>query len=152
MFVSRKIKRQDSPFLKEKSFQPLKAKLFFGPEINDQAQQKPIFSKNFFIWLIVLSVVFLYLVLGIISLFRPPKINISSPTDNYITDQTIITIKGEVSDHKAIVTLNNQVINLDNQGFFEEKVSLSPGVNSIKISARRKFGSTNTIFRQVVVK
>lgn len=151
-FISRKIEEKSSPFLKEKSFKNPKLRVFFGPEIVRPSRQRPIFSKNFFIWLIVLIIVLLYLSLGIVNLFSPPKIVIESPPENYITTEKIITVKGRASGHKAIITINNQIVNLSEKNIFEERVSLSPGVNTIKISARKKFGPERTIFRQIIVK
>lgn len=151
-FTSRKIEEKSSPFLKEKSFKNPRPRVFFGPEITKPSPRRLIFSKNFFIWLVVLFVVLLYLALGLVNLFAPPKIIIYSPPENYITTEKIITVKGRVSHHEAIVMINNQVVGLNDKNIFEEKISLLPGVNTLKISARKKFGSERTIFRQIIVK
>jgi len=151
-FTSRKIEEKSSPFLKEKSFKNPRPRVFFGPEITKPSPRRLIFSKNFFIWLVVLFVVLLYLAFSLISLFAPPKIIVYFPPENYITTEKTITLSGKVNNHEAIVTINNQIVGLNEKNVFEEKISLLPGVNTIKISCRKKFGQERTIFRQIVVK
>lgn len=151
-FVTRKIEEKKLPFLKEKGFKSPKPKVFFGPEIIKASQQSHIFSKNLFIWLVILTISLVYLILCLINLFLPPKIIIDFPPENYITSEKIITIKGRVSSQNAIIMINNQLVNLKNKNIFEEKVSLLPGINKLKISVQKKFGPARVIFRQIIVK
>jgi|GEM_PF-4191077 len=149
-FISKKISHHSSPFIKDKKTAS-RPKLFFGPSLNYQTNKNKIFSKKLFIWLITTIVVFLYIGWGINSLLTPPKVTIFSPEDNYITKERIIVIKGNVNE-KALIKINDQIINLDNQNNFEEKISLSPGINNIKISASKKISKEYIIFRQIIAK
>lgn len=149
-FNSRKINYQDSPFLKGQK--PAKQPgVFFGPAIINQAEKKFLPSRRIFVWFVIAVIVLFYLIWGLINLFAPPKITIIEPTDNFITTEKIITLKGKVSE-KSLVMINNQTIDLDEKNYFEEKITLIEGVNVINVSARKKIGSQTTILRQIIVK
>ncbi|MFN3301859.1 MAG: hypothetical protein ACK413_02440 [Patescibacteria group bacterium] len=150
MFTSRKIEEKSPPFLKEKSLKTSKPKVFFGPEINSFPKRKPLFSKNLFIYLIIVFVIFFYIFLGIKNLFSPPEIIVYFPPHQWVTQEKTIIIKGKVKG-EAMVFINNQPVAL-RENVFEEKIVLSSGINTIKISARKKFSPERVIFRQIIVK
>lgn len=149
-FISRKIQEKSTPFLKERSFKMPKYRVFFGPEIIAFSQKKPLFSKNLFLWLVISFVILFYLFLGIKNLFSPPEIIVYLPPDNWVTPEKTVVIKGKVKG-EAIVSINNQPVTLKDN-VFEEKLTLSPGINLIKISGRKKYSSERVIFRQIIVK
>ncbi len=149
-FISRKIEEKTDPFLKKGFSKSSKPQVFFGPETTKISQKKSIFSKNLFIWLVVSFFILFYLFLGLKKIFSQPEIIVYFPPNNYVTQERMITVKGKVNDN-VTVTINNQPITLK-ENSFEEKISLSEGINIIKISARKKFGLEKIIFRQIVVK
>lgn len=149
-FNSREINHQNSPFLKGQK--PVKEPgVFFGPAIINQVEKKFSPSRRFFIWFAITFIVLFYLIWGVIHLFAPPKITIYEPTDNYVTTEKIINVKGRVSE-KSLVLINNQIVNLDEKNYFEEKITLIEGVNVITVSARKKIGGQSETLRQIIVK
>jgi len=143
-FNSKKIKEEATPFIKVKN-----PNLFFGPEIIKSS--KKYFPQKLSLFLIIIFFIFfsyLFLILRII--FSPPEIIIYFPPNNYITQERIITIKGK-SEKNSVVKINDKVVLLkDNK--FEEKITLSDGLNIVKISAKKRFGPEKTIFRQIIAK
>lgn len=150
-FTSRKISRDRSPFLKEKSLKKtINPQVFFGPEIIRKNKERIIFSKNLFIWLIILIIIISYLFFSLRSLFSPPEIIVYLPEDNYVTYDKTVKVKGQVKG-EVIVAINDQTVTL-NQNSFEEILTLSPGINLIKISARKKFSPERVVFRRIIVR
>jgi hypothetical protein len=114
-------------------------------------EKKFLATKKIFIWLVAALLIISYIIWGVANLFAPPKITIEEPNDNYITNEKIITVKGHVSE-KSLVMINGQTISLDDKNSFEEKITLIPGVNLIKISAKKKIGAESVFQRQVIVR
>jgi hypothetical protein len=149
-FNSRKINNNNSPFLKGQT--PTKRPgVFFGPAILNQTEKKFLPSRKLFVWLAAAFVILLYIIWSIANLFAPPKITIYEPTNNYVTTEKIITIKGRVSE-KSLVMINDQIIELDNTNAFEEKITLVSGVNVVEISAKKKISRESVVLRQIIVK
>lgn len=80
----------------------------------------------------------------------PPKIVIFSPTDNLEIHERSIQVKGRVNA-KSTVKINDQSISKIEEGFFDETLELAPGVNFIKISAKKKNSPESVIWRRVIV-
>ncbi|MCX7779029.1 MAG: hypothetical protein N2259_02190 [Patescibacteria group bacterium] len=149
-FIYRKIQEKSTPFLKEKLLNKKpNPRLFFGPEIIWQNKGKIILARYFSPWLIVFLIIVVYLFFSLKSLFSPPEIIVYLPEDNYLTHEKMIKIKGRIKG-EAIVTINDQIVTL-NQNSFEETLMLSPGINLIKISARKKFSPEKVVFRRIIV-
>ena len=101
---------------------------------------------------IILSIgLVIYLAAVITQPFFPPQIKIFSPDGGLITDQKNITIKGW-TDKGAVVRINNQAIIKDGNNLFSEDVNLLPGLNTIKISAKKINSSESVVWRQIFVK
>jgi hypothetical protein len=143
-FIAKKIKEKTTPFLKVKN-----PNLFFGPEIVKKPK-KNIFQKIPFFLIVGFLFFFFYLFLILRVVLSPPEIIIYFPPNNYITKERIITIIGE-SEKNSLVTINDKSVILK-ENKFEEKITLSEGLNLIKISAKKKFGPERTIFRQIIAK
>lgn len=80
----------------------------------------------------------------------PPALMIDSPADNLSTDKFFVEIKGK-TEKEASVSINGQKVLSDSEGVFEENIDLQKGLNIIKISAVKKYGRENVIYRRVVV-
>ncbi len=79
----------------------------------------------------------------------PPTIMISSPYDGYETFNTTVTVTGMISDSlgikSAMISVNGgaaEGLTLDAQDEFSHQVSLSPGVNTIRIDATEGGGKS----------
>ncbi len=96
----------------------------------------PKFFKNI-ATLFVFLFSFVYLGVEAKEVFGPPQIDILSPVNNLIFNEYTLKVEGK-AEKGAKIFINNKSILTDNEGRFEEKIILKPGVNIIKISAKKK--------------
>ncbi len=97
-----------------------------------------------FIAILTLSI-FLFFVIAYIGyqiykFQRPPLLTISQPQNEYVTDTGIVTIKG-ITEASAVVNINNQQIDINQKGEFQNDFILKKGVNSILIKAWKQANS-----------
>lgn len=108
-----------------------------------------------FITLLVIVAVFIvvggYLFYQLSFLVSPPKLIISEPADNLITDKKIITIKGQ-TEPGVKLTVNGQQIYTDTTGNFEKEINVEPGLNTIIIQAQNRFEKKSEEIRNVLVR
>jgi Glucodextranase, domain B len=71
-------------------------------------------------------------------LITGPVIEVYTPENGATYNQTLIEIYGKARN-VAYLNLNDRPIFTDKDGFFREKLLLSPGYNIIKLDARDKF-------------
>ncbi|MCD6108757.1 MAG: SBBP repeat-containing protein, partial [Thermoplasmata archaeon] len=74
----------------------------------------------------------------------PPNSEITSPEDNFYTNEETLNIKGSVSDSLSGVdklTVNGEEVNIKDNGIFEKEITLSEGENKINIEAYDKAGN-----------
>lgn len=90
-----------------------------------------------------------YLGLQIKKIIDPPQLNLFSPVNGMITADADLQIKGQ-TDKEVKVMINGKEIKNSEQGVFDETLALSPGVNTLVISAEKKHGKTTTETRYVV--
>jgi len=158
-------------FLKEYSaflgFDPDEILQLFNEELEKKSQKnrKNIFSrkipnahyfitipkiiKNSLIALIVLIIIS-YLALSINNLISPPSlIIINPPTDTTINTHSFI-ITGQ-TDIEANVSINNENVLINQNGFFEKETYLKEGINNIQIIAQKKYSKKNIITRKILV-
>ncbi|HEY4508749.1 MAG TPA: hypothetical protein VJC13_00485 [Candidatus Paceibacterota bacterium] len=67
-----------------------------------------------------------------------PVIDVYSPQNGATYNQALIEIYGRARN-AAYINLNDRPIFTDKDGYFREKLLLSPGYNIIKLDARDKF-------------
>ena len=92
-----------------------------------------------------------YLVWQINGILKPPKLDIYSPADGYISTNIKALIQGE-SEKEVTLKINGKEIGIDDKGRFETQINLSKGVNEITITATKKHGKTTSITRHVIRK
>jgi len=93
----------------------------------------------------------LYLGLHIHNILQPPTLLIVSPTDGDIMRENVVTIKGK-TDPETKVSVNDKQIGNDEKGNFEEHIALSPGINTLIVSAQNKHGKVSTETYHVIYK
>lgn len=81
----------------------------------------------------------------------PPNLNISNPAGDFKTSERQINIIG-TSDPETQVTINDNLVILDNIGNFSKEINLREGINTITITAKKKFGPEKKIVKQILVK
>lgn len=77
-----------------------------------------------------------------------PQITIQSPTTTS-ANNSAVDVQGVVKN-VSVVTLNDRLIPVDEDGQFKEKILLYPGYNVIKLEAKDKFGASVTKEIQLV--
>lgn len=109
----------------------------FNPYTNSPIQS----GFNLKRFLIVISVIFIfsYGIFNARSLLFGPSIEIFNPTTAETeTNENTIILKGRVRN-TTFLSLNERPISVDTEGYFEEKLLLSPSFNIIEIKAKDRF-------------
>ena len=91
-----------------------------------------------------------YLFYRIIIIFLPPYLEILSPIDKIEVNDFSLKISGK-TDRLVEVYINNKMVP-NQDGYFEEEVKLLPGINNLKISAKKKYSKEKIISRQIIYK
>ena len=94
--------------------------------------------------IIVLLVFLSYLALEINNTISPPFINITDPVNNIKTMDSSINIIGQTEPEVRLM-INNELVLLDKHGYFIENINLSPGLNKLQISAKKKHSKIQII-------
>ncbi|MES3004929.1 MAG: hypothetical protein V4690_02335 [Patescibacteria group bacterium] len=84
-------------------------------------------------------------------LIRGPVIEIYSPQNGSTYSKALIEIEG-LAKNIAHINLNGRKIFTDKNGYFKEKLLLSPGYNIIKLDAEDKFNQYEEEILEVVLK
>jgi len=101
--------------------------------------------------IVLILLLLVYLGFEINNIFSPPSLLVTSPLDNLTTSDPTIAVAGR-AQKEVIVRINDQEIQTDADGNFNESVSLKSGLNVIKISAAKKRSRENIVYRQVILK
>lgn len=80
-----------------------------------------------------------------------PVIQVFTPQDGATYNQTLIEIDGR-AQNAAYLNLDDRAIFTDKNGYFKEKLLLSPGLNIIKLDAQDKFKTYREKKLQVILK
>ncbi len=86
-----------------------------------------------------------------ISIIIAPKLDISSPEPRLVTASKEIEVHG-VTVSGARATINGQPVLVDENGAFSKHVTLSGGVNILRIEARTRYSRTAVLERQIFVR
>ena len=79
-----------------------------------------------------------------------PKLEIVSPTEGQTVEVPVVFVEGN-TDPEAKLTVNNQEIGLDANGYFREEVKLNESTNIISVVSTSKFGQASKVDRTVFV-
>lgn len=110
----------------------------------------PKLIKNLLVVFVIL-VCFSYLAFYLNNVVSPPKLVINSPeNNNLILDKKQIIVSGKTSP-EANVYINNKNVLKDNLGNFKQNINLKQGINTIIISAQKKYSKQKTIEKQIMV-
>jgi len=123
--------------------------LFFSQKTKNNPVHLPKITKNVIIALTFAACLF-YLGAGIEKIARPPELSVYNPPENLVAKEKSIKIIGQ-SEEETEITINGENILANENGFFQKTVSLKSGVNTIKISAKKKHSRENTVTREVLV-
>lgn len=108
----------------------------------------PRYLNAVFLILIVLFAVG-YLAYEVHFLISPPALEISQPAEDMKVSQEIFALQGRTEPGAKIV-INGQELNVDGDGQFEQEITLTPGLNEIRIEAINRFGKTNSAVKKIL--
>lgn len=109
----------------------------------------PKIVRGIIIGLLVLACL-VYLGLKLQAIMAPPLLIVSQPTNNLVTNDRFIEVKGQV-EPEATLQINGQQVLADQSGGYAETIDLQAGTNIIEITAQNRHGRQTKIYRQVVV-
>jgi len=112
----------------------------------------PKIIKSFVIIIIVLAL-FFYLGLCLKKIISPPELLIIEPPDNLVIDNNFVIVFGK-AESEAEVKINGEPVPLsqsERESFFTKKINLKTGLNTIIITAKKKYGREVTLQRQILV-
>jgi len=82
---------------------------------------------------------------------EPPRLTLTSPQDGHVIDNPSIQIQG-LTEKSARVSVNGKEIRNNDHGQFSETIDLSPGLNTIIVTAQKKHGKTTSETRYVILR
>lgn len=83
-----------------------------------------------------------------------PTLNITAPADNMVTNTETITVTGTTSDATSspvTVTVNEEPVEVQENGNFSKEITLEPGANTITVVAKDAAGKNTTVTRHVTL-
>lgn len=108
----------------------------------------PVLIRRVGIGLLIVAVL-VYLGWEVSKIVTPPALTVTSPPENLITKENVVTIAG-TTEPEALVLINSQQTFVDQSGAFSETIVLEPGVNTIAIAAKKQRSRERVIYRQVL--
>ena len=92
-----------------------------------------------------------YLAYQLHFLISPPSLAVFEPAPDSIAENSLLSVRGTV-EATAKLTINGQMVYVNEDGGFKQEVQLSQGLNAIRVEAANRFGKTNLVVRQVMLK
>jgi len=89
------------------------------------------------------------MVLQLLHFLEPPTLTVVNPPDGFVTSESVIAIQG-YTEKEVTININGTPIQNDEAGFFQTKIPLQKGVNTIAIQATKRSGKQATDVRTVV--
>jgi cytoskeletal protein RodZ len=109
----------------------------------------PKIIRNILLILIILAF-FFYLSFYLLKAMELPELIIFSPETDILTHNNTLNISGK-TDPDAQLSINGELIILENNGYFSTDISLASGMNRIIIVSQRKYSRENIIERQILL-
>jgi cytoskeletal protein RodZ len=127
----------------------------------DLELHKPIFQINpqkgifrFRSLLALILAVFFVFTIGYIfwqvsAAFSPPEIILTSPTDDLALNQASVMVSGH-TEINVDLTINGQTVYPNEEGYFDQEISLKEGLNIIQVRVVNGMGKISSITRKVL--
>lgn len=110
-----------------------------------------IFDIKIYLLGFVILLIFLYIGFSIKRVLFVPNLEVLNPPRDLITTDPHLIIRGRV-DLGADIFINDQPVEQVKEGNFEQEIQLSLGLNTIEISAKKKYSKEKRILRQIILK
>jgi len=98
----------------------------------------------------IVIILLVYLGRGIKRIISVPILIVNNPQNKLITNQEFVKVEGR-TEKEVRVTINNQEVLSDKNGYFEKTIDLQKGLNIIKVTAARKHSKENVVYREILV-
>jgi hypothetical protein len=98
----------------------------------------------------IVTVCLVYLVSCFRDIISPPALTVINPQTNLVTGQLFVNIEGR-TEPDAQVSINGLPILANADGSFRKKVNLKNGLNTILITAQKKYSRKNNIVKKILV-
>lgn len=120
------------------------------PVVSEQKLDRPLTHplRRFLLGLAVAGLV-LYLALAAWRTFLPPTLTVVSPGADGTTQTSALTVRG-LTQPGTRVTINAELIQVSDQGYFSASLALTPGLNTITVVAQKTYSRIVTVRRQVL--
>jgi len=112
----------------------------------------PKIIKNFVIVAVTL-VCLLYLGFCLKKIVSSPMLEVIEPKDSQVIKGNFVNVLGK-TEAEAEIAINGETISLEQgekESLFTKKINLKTGLNTIIITAKKKYGREETVERQVLV-
>lgn len=110
----------------------------------------PRIMKNVLI-VVIIAACFGYIGFYLKNFTSPPQLNVVQPQDDLVTTENQISVMGETGSGVEIYINGNPILT-NNLGKFQENIALKKGVNTITVTAQKKYSRKKTLKKQVLVK
>jgi hypothetical protein len=97
----------------------------------------------------VILLVVIYFVWEMVQFLSPPELVILSPDHDSIVSTRDLEVTGKTSPG-ALVEINGQVVSIEPDGHFAERVYLTEGLNTLRVSAHSKRSKEHVEIRHVL--
>jgi cytoskeletal protein RodZ len=94
---------------------------------------------SIFLSVLIILIGFSYFYFEVDNFSKEPSLIVETPFPNMIIEDSLVEVAGK-TDFENKILINNEVVFVDSEGRFKEKVGLQKGVNEITIEAVNKFG------------
>jgi len=81
-------------------------------------------------------------------ILAPPYLEVYEPADGLVVTTRQVVIRGQVEPESEL-RMNHEVILPESTGSFTQLVNLHPGLNIFVFEAKRRYGRTNSLVREV---
>lgn len=146
------LKEEDISAIFRRQYNIAKKNLFIPPQPlkNDFFHFTPGTLAAALVFLSIAAFLF-YLVIQYMRFANAPVLIVSQPHDQEVISQTFVNVVGK-TDPTATVSINGQLVVVNDQGLFDATVNLSNGVNILTVVASNKQNKQTSIMRSVTVK
>lgn len=90
-----------------------------------------------------------YLGLQIRQTVRPPELTLIGPNEGLISSNHTVNINGR-TEPEVKIAINGQSVMSDEQGQFNQALTLQPGINTVVVTAEKKHGKTTQATRHII--
>lgn len=93
---------------------------------------------------LVIAALLGYLGWSVKNIISPPEVIIYQPDNNFRTSESSVSVVGK-TEPEVQLSINGELVLLDEEGNFNQTVNLVTGLNNLLISAKKKHSKTNEL-------